>query len=137
MAYVTSPEERRRIKNDVFRAISPNISAIRRDREMYRCGENVIHARYCALGAGKYKFNINPNTLKADYELWICGDADHWYLIPIKLVKQMYDHPNAYIDRHHPEIRVVGVDPDCHRATYARPSTKLDISPYFCLVIET
>jgi hypothetical protein len=136
MAYVTSQKERQKIKNDVFSVLSPNASPIKCGREMYRCGKNVIHARYCAPGVGKYKFNINPNTLRAAYELWICGTADLWYLIPISVIYHMYDHPDAYIDKHHPEIRVVGVDPDHHQAAYAKPSIKIDIEPYFCLALK-
>ena len=136
MAYVSSPKERQKIKNDVLSVISPNTSPIKCGREMYRCGKNVIHARYCSPGDGKYKFNINPNTLRADYELWICGSATNWYLIPIELIKFMYNHSDAYIDRHHPEIRVVGVDPDHHQAAYAKPSIKIDIEPYLCLMLK-
>ena len=136
MAYLTSPREIRKIKNDVLSLISPNTSPIRYNRGMYRCNKNIIHTRYCASADRKFKFNINPNTLKADYELWICGTANQWYLIPIKLIQRMYNHPEAYIDRHHPEIRVVGVYTDKHQAAYAKPSIKLDIKPYFCLVLN-
>lgn len=57
-----------------------------------------------------YKFNINPNTLSADYELWICGSAGVWYLVPIDLIGRIYSDPAAYPDHRHPEIRVVSLN---------------------------
>ncbi|MBI2857338.1 MAG: hypothetical protein HYX95_03360 [Chloroflexi bacterium] len=93
-----------------------------------------VHARFCSTdknGSSKYKFNINPNTLSADQELWICGHSDSWYLIPVQVVKTMYSHPNAYIDRHHPNIRVISVDIADHRATYASGAIYVDLSKCF------
>ena len=94
----------------------------------YRLGNAVVHVRYCSSG---YKFNINPNSLRANYELWICGGAKHYYLLPTDVLREMYQHPGAYPDKHHPEIRVVSVDAFNHRASYAAPSVTLDLNPYF------
>ena len=50
-----------------------------------RIGKSVVHVRYCSQNAkapGKFKFNINPNTLSADFELWVCGRATVYYLMP-------------------------------------------------------
>ena len=101
------------------------------ERETYAIASVQVHVRYCAEGSGNYKFNINPNTLHADYELWICGEANHWYLIPVNVMKAMYDHPEAYPDRMHPEIRVVSVNMRDHSALYGSPSIKYDIRPYY------
>jgi hypothetical protein len=131
MAYITTKTKRQQIKNDVFDLISPGKIAVKCGREMYRLQGVVIHARFCASGAGNYKFNINHNTLHADYEVWICGSKDHWYLIPIDSIRNMYNHPAAYPDNHHPGIRVVSVDATTHLAGYASPSIKLDLTPYF------
>lgn len=51
-----------------------------------RIGKSVVHVRYCSRNLSapdKFKFNINPNTLSADYELWVCGSAALYYLMPI------------------------------------------------------
>lgn len=48
---------------------------------------------------GKYPFNINPNTLTADYEVWICGDESTFYVIPISEIKKIYSDPNTYTNR--------------------------------------
>jgi len=131
MAYVTSESTRQQIKQAVFDRISPGESATRIGDEIYRIHGFKIHARYCAPGSGHYKFNINPNTLRADFELWICGSANHWYLIPMNEIRQMYKHPAAYPDKHHADIRVVTVDSQSHQVGYAAPSIAEALTSFF------
>lgn len=102
-------------------------------RSKFRVGNAVVHVRFCSENAkspGKYKFNINPNTLSADYEMWICGSADTYYLMPVSLMREIYDNPNTYIDKAHPKIRVVSVDADSHWVTYATGGIGVSLSPY-------
>ena len=134
MAYTTSAEKRRQIKEAVLHEIAPGVSCHvcgRRRGATYLFGSIRVHARFCAQGIGHYKFNINPSTLNADYELWICGKTDHWYLIPVHVIQEMYDHPDAYPDRRHPEIRVVTVDATAHSVAYAAPSVKRSLHQYY------
>jgi len=131
MAYKTSAEKRQQIKEAVLQGIAPGVPWRVCGREMYRVGAVDVHARFCAEGTGHYKFNINPNSLSADYELWICGGADHWYLIPTRVLQEMHDYPNAYPDNMHPEIRVVSVDAGGHSVGYAAPGVKLSLQQYF------
>ena len=79
----------------------------------------------------KYKFNINPNTLSADYELWICGSATSYYLMPIELMREIYNNPNTYIDSMHPEIRVVSVDVNSNNATFASGGVGCNLKKFF------
>ena len=132
MAYASSASTRRRIKDEVLAAVSGGVSPVPLSREIYRLGATTVHARYCASGPDTYGFNINPNTLRADYELWICGTVDQYYLIPMSIIQEMYQHPKAYPDTHHPEIRVVNVDTRACSVRYASPSISLDLQPYFC-----
>jgi len=93
----------------------------------------VVHVRYCSPNANapvKFKFNINPNTLSADYELWVCGSATVYYLMPISFMQGIYDNPNSYIDRRNPEIRVVSVDTDSHTVTYASGGVSSSLRSY-------
>lgn len=97
-------------------------------------GQRLIHIRFCSenhSAPGKYKFNINPNTLSADFELWICGCPKHFYLMPVSLMTEFYQHPGAYVDGRHPDIRIVSVDAQQHRATYARGGTSANLIQYF------
>jgi hypothetical protein len=95
----------------------------------YRFAAGRVHARFKT--SAPFSFNINPATLRADYELWICGSPDLYYLLPKSVIRSMYEHPAAYVDQLHPEIRVVSVDAENHRATFARGGEGLDLRPYF------
>jgi len=103
-----------------------------------RIGKSVVHVRYCSPNANapeKFKFNINPNTLSADYELWVCGSAAAYYLMPISLMQNIYDNPDSYVDRSHPEIRVVSVDTHLHTVNYASGGVKGSIKGYLCATL--
>ena len=100
----------------------------------YRFKNKVLHIRFCAIddrGSTRFKFNINPNTLSADYEIWVCGDAGHYYLIPIEFIREIYEHPHAYQDNAHPGIKVITADRVKHQVLYAAGGEKKDISSYF------
>ena len=107
-------------------------------RAKWRIGGAVVHVRYCSPNpavANRYKFNINPNTLSADYELWVCGSADTRYLMPISFLQGIYDRPDTYVDRTHPEIRVVSVDVDVHTVTFAAGGQGASLRPYHHAVL--
>jgi uncharacterized ferritin-like protein (DUF455 family) len=98
-----------------------------------KIAQTVLHVRFCSVNASKsprYRFNINPNTLTADYEVWICGDASHYYLLPNSLIKAWYEDPSAYPDNYHDEIRVVTVDTASHTVTYATGGKSADIAAF-------
>jgi hypothetical protein len=104
-----------------------------------RIGKSIVHFRYCSSRPGarwKFKFSINPNTLSADYELWICGNAAVYYLIPISFMKDIYDNPDTYADRKHPEVRPVNVDTYSHAVTYAKGGVKKSLKPYLCATLS-
>jgi hypothetical protein len=121
-------------KRVVLQRIAGTSALMPAGQAKFRVRDTCIHARFCSENYSsptKYSFNVNPNTLSADYELWICGDPDHYYLMPISLMRQIYDHPSAYVDHRHPKIRVVSVDIEKHCLTYARGGESLDLAPYF------
>ncbi len=94
-------------------------------------GRKKIHARFCRTNdrsPNLFKFNINPNTLEADYELWICGEVGLFYLLPTSVMQAIYDDPEAYPDYRHPEIRVVSVDVAKDKVTYKTGGRKVGYS---------
>ena len=137
MAYRSSKEERDRVRREVLESIAPGSTPlpIRRRRASYRVRGVSLHTRYCRGGKTGFWFNSNPNSLRADFELWICGNSRHWYLIPGEVLRHMYDAPDAYPDHHHAEICVVAVDVGSHIASYARRALPLDLSAYFLGVL--
>ncbi len=61
-------------------------------REKWRIGSKIVHARYrkdpISRRGVRYSYNINPNTLASDFEVWICGSTKIYYFIPIKIIKK-------------------------------------------------
>ena len=100
----------------------------------WRIGKAIVHVRFCSNPGGdgiSYAFNINPNTLSSDYELWICGNQDTHYLVPIHLIKKMYQAPDGYVDSTHPTYRIVNINTQTHHVLYAREGQFVDCSLYF------
>ena len=103
-------------------------------RSKYLIGTNTVHVRFCSSNGSapsKFKFNINPNTLSADFELWVCGSAGHYYLSPVAAMRAIYEDPQTYVDRMHPEIRVVSVDASTHKVMYASGGTSTNFKRCF------
>jgi hypothetical protein len=99
----------------------------------FRIEGTLVHVRFCSKdekGSARYKFNINPNTLRADWECWICGDDSAYYLIPTKVLRGLYNDPGAYVDNHHPRIRVVSVDTAQNETLYARGGRRISVTQY-------
>lgn len=121
-------------KRAVLQALAVEQPVVGAGRSKVRIGGAVVHVRFCSANAAapeKFKFNINPNSLAADFELWICGEESRYYLAPITVIHQMHRHPESYPDRHHPNITIVSLDASTHRVTYARGGEAMDFRPYF------
>jgi hypothetical protein len=121
------------IKKRVYSTISGSRNWVPSTKAKIKIGQNIVHVRFCSTNLGspsKYKFNLNPNTLSADFELWICGDQETYYLIPIEIINDIYADPNTYQDYHHAGIKVVSVDTDSNRVAYARGGKSLNLRPY-------
>jgi hypothetical protein len=125
-------------KNTALAKVANGVSVVSAGNAKARIGKSVVHVRFCSLNLsapGKFKFNINPNTLSADYELWVCGSAALYYLMPIAFMRGIYDNPDTYIDRMHPEIRVVSVDANAHTVTYAAGGISSSLRGYLCATL--
>ena len=125
---------REEIKREVYKRIGGSQNWVPSGRAKIRIGKNIIHVRFSSTRRRRptnYGFNINPNTLTADFELWICGDKETYYLTPTKIIKDIYYDPDAYQDYHHEGIKAVSVDTDSNYVMYARGGKSLDLNPYF------
>jgi hypothetical protein len=123
------------VKRSVLATIAGGAPLSAAGRSKQRIGSNVVHVRFCSASSGapgKFKFNINPNTLSADFELWICGEASIYYLIPISFISNIYDNPNTYQDKHkhHEKIKVVSVDAHDHSVMFAAGGANASIRPF-------
>src|SRR5690242_10003921 len=120
-------------KRAALSKVALGTAVVRADNAKVRIGNSIIHVRFCSRNANapeKFKFNINPNTLSADYELWVCGSAQIYYLMPTTFMHAVYQNRDTYIDRTHPNIRVVSVDTKAHTVTYARGGVNSSLSSY-------
>jgi hypothetical protein len=85
-------------KSAALIAIANGVKPLNAGKSKYRIGQRLVHVRFCsadAAGSTKFKFNINPNTLSADFELWLCGSAKTYYLMPVALMHSIYENPNT------------------------------------------
>jgi hypothetical protein len=127
------------VKDEILRRVSSGQRWFPVGMAKFKVGNRLIHVRYCSADKSnsvRYKFNINPNSLVSDYELWICGDVDHYYLIPNPLIRDIYADPSAYPDKRHSEIRVVSVNAGSHIATYATGGKFVDLSTFLCAKVK-
>jgi hypothetical protein len=63
--------------------------------------------------------------------VWICGNENHYYLIPTHVLKQIYDSPDSYPDGEHPEIRIISVDSQGHECLCGRGGQRINLSDFF------
>lgn len=125
------------IKNQVLNRIANgrNWHEIRgAGRAKYSVGKNIVHVRFRSdpkTDGVTYAYNINPNTLTADYEVWICGNADTYYLIPINVIEEIYNDPGAYEDKTHPNLIVADINTVSHKTQHSRLGNSKNLSPYF------
>jgi len=103
-------------------------------RVKLKVSAGVVHIRFCSTNLQnhlQYKFNINKNTLSADFELWICGSNDQWYLLSMSVIRELHEHPDAYEDYQHPGLTVVSVNINKNEVLYARGGISEDIGKYY------
>lgn len=128
-------------KNSVLAQIAngqPVSVALGKGRAKWQVGAHVVHVRFRTSPKSDgvtFAYNINPNSLTADYELWICGSESVYYLIPNVEIRAIYDDPDTYPDFQHPEIRVADIDTLHHRALYGRGGKSRDFTQYFCRTV--
>lgn len=110
------------------------------DGATFTDGSDRVHVRYNSTdpsGRATYKFSIYPRTLlENDWELWICGSADNYYLFPISVADEMYSHPDAYPDKRSPHVKIISVDSEKHQAMYAAGATSMDLAPYYRIDVD-
>lgn len=117
--------------------ISNGAPVSRAGRHKFSVLGSIVHVRFCSgdiLTPNKFLFTLHSNILTAahvDYELWVCGNADVYYLIPVKLVKKICNFPGVSRTRHDPDARIVSVNSRRHVVTYAPGGKNMNLRRYF------
>ncbi len=78
----------------------------------------------------KYPFNINPTVLEADFEVYVCGNDNLYYLIPITLIKEMHTDPSAMPDHRYSGYTVIDVHPGKNIIKYGTGGKFINIGKY-------
>jgi len=130
-------------KRSVLNHISGGLDwkeAQRYGKSKWEVSGNVIHMRFCSNSnkdGCTYVYNINPNTLNAHFEVWICGNSSRYYFIPIPIIKQIYTDPEGFVDKQHQNMRVVHINTSTHKVNFSRTkNNEIDFNEYFCAVLN-
>lgn len=79
------------VKEKVLKRVSNGNEIIYLPKAKVKINNLIYHYREDSYKpSGKYPFNINPNTLSSDYEIWICGSENIYYLIPKFEIEKIY-----------------------------------------------
>ncbi len=119
----------------VLENISEGSPIIHLKKNLAKVNGKIIHYRYKSKASDmsrRFPFNINPTTLSADFEIWICGNQDLYFIIPIKEIKKIYDDPDTYTNstKNQSLIKTLTVDTLKNVAKYGRNSKALDVSSF-------
>ena len=72
-------------------------------------------------------FNINDSLLAADYEVYVCGSHNLYYMVPVELIRQMHTDPSAMPDHTHPGYTIVDVHPTKDEIIFGKGGKSLSI----------
>lgn len=90
-----------------------------------------VHVRHTWVSVrSNWWFDINPNTLRADFELWLCGYPSLWYLVPVSAIRYMNEAPTAYPNTEKSGTTEVTVNEDNDTCIFARNEPRLDVSRF-------
>lgn len=100
---------------------------VRIDGQTYHYRENKFR------NSGYQPFGLNPNSLSADFEVWICGSESIYYLIPKSVVSQIY-HSGATPNQTPGQENIVTINIDTRanrlKIREAIALDGMDFSPY-------
>jgi hypothetical protein len=122
-----------KIKSAVLRRVAGKRAIVKRPYHSYDIGGTRVHVRFSSQRPSApvtFGFNLNRASLSADFDLWICGSPAIFYLVPRDQIEEMYEHPDAYVDKWHHGIRSVSVHTDVDEVSFARVGRKLDLKRF-------
>lgn len=99
-------------------------------RVSYIINNKKVHIKGKSGNSYKYPFNINKTVLSADFEVYICGNDQQFYIIPNNIIKMMYNDPSAMFDSHHPDYTIIDVIPSKDRIVFGTGGKLISISEY-------
>jgi hypothetical protein len=121
-------------KASVLTSLAQGRRVERLPKHTVRIGTSAIHVRFRtkSKSGSIWSYNVNPNTLRADYELLICGSPECYFLIPVSRIREIYDNPRTYPDRLHSRIKVLEVNTKTHMCRFGSAGLQMDFTAYYC-----
>lgn len=122
-------------KETVLNKIADGQQISRLPKSKAKIGDKIFHYRlksFAANGSDKFPFNINPNTLTADFEVWICGSENTFYTVPIKTIKEIYNDPDTYTNSNENQgnIKTLTFDSYYNIAKYGRNRKQISLKDF-------
>lgn len=117
-------------RQNVLSAISSGLTATKIGKVTYEIQGQRYHIKMVTGNKDKYPFNINKTVLASDYEVYICGSSDVYYVIPIDVIRMMHEDPSAMPDNTHPGYTIIDVHPDKNSINYGTHGKSVNIKPY-------
>ncbi len=117
-------------RDEVLKKLAKGKPFARLSQVTYDIDGNKFHIKAKTGHSDDYPFNINNKVLEADYEVYVCGNSDLFYAIPIDIIKKMHSDADAMPDNRHPGYTIVHVRPNEDKIKYAAPSKSVNIKLY-------
>lgn len=126
---------RQAIVESLVRKVADGSPVVEIGRSKYRVGDGAtIHVRLhrpIASSSRNFWFDLNPSSLSVDYDIWICGNASMFYVVPQDVIARLYDDPEHYRNKRHPQIHPVHVYVETHEVRFARLGKREQIAKFF------
>jgi len=119
----------------VLQKIAGNKEFIKAGKVTYTIDGNNYHIKVKTDDLKKYPFNINNAVLSADFEVYVCGSDELYYVIPNELIKLMHTDPDAMPDHSHPGLTIIDVFPQENKIIYGTGGKAINIECFKNIVL--
>lgn len=120
-------------KRNALRKIAGDRPIARMPRATVMIGRQTVHAQFSAApktAPDTWSFHVNKNILLADFDVWVCGTGESYYLVPKDASREIYNAADGWSDSAHPDVKLVEIDRQSHICVY-RAGQGIDFSAYY------
>lgn len=120
-------------KRKALKTIAADKRIVRLPRANVGIGDKTVHVQFRPepkTAPDIWSFNVNKNILLADFDVWVCGTGESYYLVPKNVVREIYNVADGWTDSTYPDIKVVQIDRQSHVCSY-REAPGMDFSAYY------
>lgn len=114
--------------------IAGGASVMRAGRHKFSVLGRIVHIRFSSgdiLNRNRFQFVLYANALNADYELWVCGAATTYYLLPMGVARRIHEESKKYANNRKSEFWTVSIYINRHIVTYGAGQKRMSLRRYF------